>query len=243
MNHRFWLGVALGSALALAQTAAPGEVEITAEPYHHLFLENRWVRVFKVEVPPRAATIVHWHRHDYVFVTLGDSDVMNQPAGEKPVELELKDGETHFSRAPFAHVARNLADTPFRNVTIELLNVRTQRDCPTPPGCGAAFRNGSGALTIWNRYGDVTVNEIVMDPGQELEKHSHQTAHLVIAVTDADLESDVAGRGNSQIHQRAGDVAWVPGGFTHSLRNVGKSPARYVALEFRCRKNQTPCPE
>jgi len=41
---------------------------------------------------------------------------------DKPeVHLQLKDGETHFTRGGFAHIASNLADTPFRNVTIELL--------------------------------------------------------------------------------------------------------------------------
>jgi hypothetical protein len=37
-------------ATLLAQTAP--EVEITAEPLHHLALQNKYVRVFKVEGPP-----------------------------------------------------------------------------------------------------------------------------------------------------------------------------------------------
>ena len=45
------------------------------------------------------------------------------PVRDKPeVHLVLKDGEVHFSRGRFAHVARNLSDAPFRNVTIELLH-------------------------------------------------------------------------------------------------------------------------
>ena len=53
--------------LLLAQTTS--EVEITAEPSHHLALENEYIRIFKVEVALRSATLMHVHHHDYVFVT------------------------------------------------------------------------------------------------------------------------------------------------------------------------------
>src|SRR5215467_3444478 len=94
----------------LGQSAS--EVEITAEPHHHLSLENEYVRVFKVEVSPHTATLMHRHRHDYLFVTLGDSHVSNEVEGKAPVDLRLPDGETHFSAGNFAHIARNLSDQP-----------------------------------------------------------------------------------------------------------------------------------
>jgi len=72
-----------------AQTAT--EVEITAEPSHHLALENEYVRVFKVEVPAHAATLMHRHRHDYVYVTLGDAHLSNEVEGKPPVEVKLAD--------------------------------------------------------------------------------------------------------------------------------------------------------
>ena len=53
------------TTLLAAQATAP-EVEITAEPAHHLTFENKSVRVFNVEVPPHAETLMHWHRHDYI---------------------------------------------------------------------------------------------------------------------------------------------------------------------------------
>src|SRR6059058_2183589 len=57
------------------------EVEITAEPHHRLSLENQYVRVFKVDVPPHESTLMHRHRHDYIFVTLGASEVSNELKG------------------------------------------------------------------------------------------------------------------------------------------------------------------
>jgi len=55
-----------------------------------------------------------------VFVTLGDSVVESERVGEKPMKLELKDGETRFTKGGFAHKAVNLSDKPFVNVTVEL---------------------------------------------------------------------------------------------------------------------------
>jgi hypothetical protein len=69
----------------LAQTTP--EVEITAEPSHHLALENEYVRVFQVEVAPHAATLMHRHNHDYFAVTFGDAHISNEVEGKPPVEV------------------------------------------------------------------------------------------------------------------------------------------------------------
>src|SRR5882672_6637048 len=112
---------------ALAQQ--PQSVEITSEPSHHLVFQNEYVRVFDVTVAPKASTLVHRHNSDYLFVTLGDSDVVSARVGEKPAALHLKDGEVRFTPGNFAHAAINESDRPFHNITIELLqpsaNVKT----------------------------------------------------------------------------------------------------------------------
>jgi quercetin dioxygenase-like cupin family protein len=89
------------------------EVQITSEPSHHLVLENEYIRVFKVEVAPHASTLMHRHRHDYVFVTLGDAHVSNESEGKPSVDLKLSDGETRFVAGNFAHVAKISRTSPF----------------------------------------------------------------------------------------------------------------------------------
>src|SRR5260370_30282618 len=78
-----------------AQTTT--EVEITSEPSHHLALENEYVRVFKVEVAPRASTLTHRHRHDYVFVTLRGAHISNEVQGKPPLDVKFTDGDTRFT--------------------------------------------------------------------------------------------------------------------------------------------------
>jgi quercetin dioxygenase-like cupin family protein len=95
--------------------------DVPGEPHHHLKIENEYIRAYYVEVPPHEDTQLHQHDHDYLFVTLGATEVINAVLGKPEVKLALRDGEVRFTRGGFAHVARNLGDKPFRNVTIELL--------------------------------------------------------------------------------------------------------------------------
>jgi quercetin dioxygenase-like cupin family protein len=214
-----------------AQTAT--EVEITAEPSHHLVLDNEYVRVFKVEIAPHGATLMHRHRRDYVFVTLGDTHVSNEVEGKAPADVKLNDGDTRFAPGNFAHIARNLSDLPFRNLTIELTQDEKSRRSPSywPEDSGEKIFAGGRSKILFVKDG-VRVSEVNLEPGAVVPSHRHDGPHLLVAVSDLDLRSDVDGMGPMPGTFKAGDIKWLPGGYTHTLTNVGKSPARFVTLEF-----------
>ncbi len=235
MKHPLIFLAFLWAAVTLtAQISSTKDVEITAEPDHHLALENEYVRVFKVEVPPHAGTLMHWHRHNYVFVTLGASEVSNEVKGKPPVTLNLQDGETRFLPGNFAHTATNLSDQPFRNVTIELLQDDKARESPPPDwneDRGMRVLDGGTQDILFVKDG-VRVSEIDLQPGATLPKHHHAGPHLLVAVSDLEVRSDVEGMGPMPGHFKSGDVKWLPGGYSHTLTNVGKSNAKFITLEF-----------
>lgn len=222
----------IAGAMLLAQ--AGSEVEITSEPHHHLALDNPYVRVFKVEVPPRQATLMHYHRHDYWFVTIGASQVENDVEGKPPAKLQLADGETWFLPGGFAHIARNISDTPFNNLTIEFMQDEKARQSPPPKWDEErglhVLDNGTQHILFAND--GVRVSEIELQPGGTIPKHHHAGPHLVAAVSDLELRSDVEGKDPSTRTLKSGDVAWVPGGFTHTVTNIAKQAAKFVTLEF-----------
>lgn len=233
MKPLLWLIFA--ALMLLTQAGGPAEVEITGEPSHHLAIENAYVRVFQVEVAPHAATLLHRHRHDYFFVTLGPSEVANDVAGKAPLTLKLADGETRFVPGNFAHVARNLTDKPFRNVTIEFLKDEEARKNPPlrwDEERGLNVLHGGTQEILFVQNG-VRVSEVELQPGGMMPRHHHAGPHLLVAVSDLEVRSDVEGKGPMPGHFKSGDVKWLPGGYTHSLTNVGKNPARFVTLEFR----------
>lgn len=222
------------SAAVFAQQ--PKEVEIPSEPSHHQVLQNEFVRVFDVTVAPKSSTLVHRHNHDYLFVTLGDSDVVNARTGASPVPLRLKDGEIRFTPGNFSHAAINQSDKPFHNLTIELLKPSTgvktcTEACAMPVACTA----GPGTIcpSIERRIASDqwTALYVTMPPGSRLEKHTHDKPHLVVAITDLDLTQQV-GAETRHTQVPAGGYAWVPAGLTHTLANTGAKAAQYVALEF-----------
>jgi quercetin dioxygenase-like cupin family protein len=226
------VGAIAVAALLLAQTGS--EVEITSEPHHHLALENPYVRVFKVVVAPRQATLMHHHRHDYWFVTIGASEVENDVEGQPPAKLNLTDGETRFLPGGFAHIARSLSDKPFRNVTIEFMQDEKARESPPPKWDeerGLHVLDGGTQDILFVNDG-VRVSEVELQPSGTIPKHHHAGPHLVAAVSDLDLRSDVEGEGPSIRQLKSGDVAWVPGGFTHTVTNVGKQKAKFITFEF-----------
>ncbi len=217
----------------LGAFAAAPEVEITSEPSHHLAIDNEHVRVFQVEVAPSAATLLHRHRHDYLFVTLGDSHVANEVADKPPVDLKLLDGETRFTPGNFAHVARNLSDRPFRNVTIELMEDDKPRTAPSPwPMEGGDKEFPGGQIKVLFVRDGARVSAIELQPSATVPSHHHDGPHLLVAVSDLDLRSDVDGLGPMPGQFKSGAVKWLPGGYTHTLTNVGKNAARFVTVEF-----------
>ena len=226
MNPKLAVLAALLPAMALAQPPA-SEVAIDAEPHHHLVLENAQVRVFQVEVAPHASTLMHRHNRDYIFVTLGPAEIENDVAGKPPASLKLQDGETRFSTGGFAHLAKNLADTPFRNVTIELLQPGKAAE-----GAGKPRELPGGTIAPILVKDGVRVSDVRLKAGGAIPRHHHDGPHLIVAVTDLTLRNEVEGQAAVTRPLKAGEVAWIPGGITHTVTNEAAGEARLITLEF-----------
>jgi len=196
-------------------------VEITSEPNHHLVFENEYVRVFDVTVAPRATTLVHRHNHDYLFVTLGDSDVVSVRPGEKPVSLKLKDGEVRFTPGNFAHAAVNQADRPFHNITIELLKPSTNvKACTDSCDSGHLVSADQWSVSLVGLTPDATLNKAKSGPT------------LLVAVTDLELarkSDDAVG----PFKRASGGFDWIPAGRQETMHNGTSQAARFVTLEFK----------
>ena len=224
--------VVLVAAIAMVKSAS--EVELTSEPHHHLALVNKYVRVFKVEVAPHESTLMHWHRHDYVFFSLGPAEVSNEVAGKAPVTLRVNDGQGAFLEGNFAHIARNLGDTSFRNLTIEFLQDAKYRESPPPKWDeerGLDVLNG-GTREIMFVHDGVRASKIELQAGAVFPKHTHPGPYLLIALTDLNLRNENGGRGSQTVKLNVGDFDWTEHPITHTVTNTGKQEAKFIVLEF-----------
>jgi oxalate decarboxylase/phosphoglucose isomerase-like protein (cupin superfamily) len=217
------------------------ELEITAEPHHQMVLANDQVRVFNVEVPPHSETLMYWHRHDYIYVVLGAAQIVNAVKGKDPATLALADGDVTFVPGTFAHIFRNLSSQPFRNVTIELLRDEKLRQSPAhwnpaypEEDRGLAIFHGGTQEILFVKDG-VRVSEVELQPGAVIPAHHHVGPHLLVAINDYQMRSDVEGKGKGSnlISMTPGETKWTPGGYSHTLTNTGHNAAKFISLEFR----------
>jgi len=172
-QRRLFFPLLAFAVLAAGQVSPPPTIEITAEPNHHLMLENQFVRVFKVVLGPHAAMIVHNHRHDYFFTVLGESHIENDVVGKPPALRTFHDGDTFFVPGDFAHTAKNLSDQTFQVVAVELMqNDKVQIEHKWDEDRGLHILNGGTRDILFAKDG-VRVSDLELQPGGVVPKHHH----------------------------------------------------------------------
>jgi hypothetical protein len=244
MKRQVFFG--LIATLLAAQATAP-EVELSAEPHHHLALENKYVRVYNVEVPPHSDTLMHHHRHDYFAVNLGTAEVVNAVKDKPPITIKLQDAQITFAAASFAHIVSNQTDQPFRNVTIEIVDDESLRNSAAHGGIlwdpgknedRALETFSGGTQQILFVKDGIRASEFELQPGAVVPMYHHKGPHLLVAISDLDIRSDVKSddkngpQGPMPGHFKSGDSKWLPGNYSHTLTNTGTKPAKFVTLEF-----------
>lgn len=235
---KFWPAFSLSCLFVAAQSAAP-EVEITAEPHHHQVFANDRVRIFYVEIPAHGETLLHWHRHDYVYINLGEAQVSNEAKGKQPVNVKLHDGDAGLISASFAHVAKNLNDTPFRNIDVELLHDTALRRLPKPSEDqrALAILQGGTQQVLWVKDG-VRASEFELQPNAAVPSQAKARAIVLVALNELDFYTndprshDAHEPAAPKVHLKPGEAKWLPVGFRHPLVNAGKSVAKFVTLEI-----------
>ena len=239
-----------GNQTPTAQTAAA--VSITSEPHHHLSLQNDYVKVYEVEVAPHESTLLHQHDRDYVYITIGDAQVTSAIPGRQEVHLKLADGEARFSRGGFAHVARNDADTPFRNVTIELLrpqgelrNLCLQVIANEPAACPGTPEKPAPAAThtAWPEFktGETRVILTRVKPRQKVNLRDSRWEQLIVAL-DEGVIAFAAGKGPEKSLRPGGSVWLGREDVARVFQNGGDKEARFITLQMQPKGSQEPAP-
>jgi hypothetical protein len=76
--------------MLLAAVNGHSQIQVSQEPRHHKVLENEWVRVLDVHVPPHDTTLMHKHSTPSVFVLLSRAKTV---WNEDTVEFHVMDIE------------------------------------------------------------------------------------------------------------------------------------------------------
>lgn len=230
-----------------AQAPERQAARLPGEPHHHLELENSYVRAYSVEVAAHDSTLLHQHDHDYIYVSLGPADVINAVRGKPELHQMLKDGELHFLRGGFAHVARNLSDAPFRNITIEFLHAQgevrnlCEKIIEAPLGECQKFNGGTVSSEPWFETDELRVDFAQLGPKANFGGTA-RIDNLLVALDQAELEVDSPGK--PAVRLVSGDVLWLPGGTAQSFINLkNDAPSRFLLLSFKDSAASPPAPK
>ena len=226
-------------ALPLLSQQAQVPVEITAEPHHHLVIDNMFVRVFTVSVDPGASTLMHHHGRDYLSVSVGDAQVTNAKEGAQPVAVTFKDGDTRFTPSGLNHAITNTGQAAFHNATIELLGPTTNQkacteSCAVPTPCDSADKAACVSVNKLFSADQWTVTLVTLPAGAKYPQHTHLANFLNVPLADADLSVQNQNQAATGVHNKAGEPTWN-NPVVHTVTNTGKTTARVVVLEFRGR--------
>ena len=239
---RFLLLFCLGAGLSAAQDAKQSTldkygptVEITAEPSHHLKIENPYVRTFYVEVAPGQSTKMHHHGYDYLAVILGHSEIDSITPDGAVKHSVLEDGTVGYTPAGLTHVATDRATTPFRNATIELLQNQGH------PVCVKNCDNDPRAkdwrpLTAESKligYGDTFRISLATIKAKQTVSTDEPFPHLVILLTDMNAHTGPQGKEGTDFNMKADEMMFHGGHPDSGLTNVGDQDVRLVVVEFK----------
>ena len=222
------LAMLCGNLVACAaQASTPSAVPIEQEPAHRLVLQNEHVRVFEVSLPAGDETLWHEHLHDGVSVRLTDATVEDQPKDGKAETFRMRRGEVAYGATPTAriHRLRNVGETAFRNVYIELL---TLHDASTDSAVAAApdprvvFENDR-----------VRALRRILAPGESTDMHMHASEGVAVPATAGRLKISYPDGTTRSVEMKAGAVQWIEPGTTHRLKNIGDAGIEIVDIELK----------
>jgi len=233
------------SSAAQDPTAPLPAVPLRDEPHHRLILQNDFVRVYSVDVPPLDATVLHKHDLPYLGVTLGAADLVNVVSGKPEAHVTLEDGQVIYSPGAYSHLVRTDAGTPFRNVTIELVRPQgTARNLckeiipgalgACPQQAAASKKNSSESADDEIAYFETDEARVVLIKiagGRDYVDEAPKLSCLLIALTDANLDVDLGGQHISFLH--GGDVLWLPVGTHRKVVDFLGTKSSFLLVSFK----------
>ena len=227
--------ILLTASLAWGQQGDP--VDVSAEPHHHLVLDNLFVKAYAVQVAPKDSTLMHRHGKDYLSIAVGDSEIQNTKQGAQPATVKFKSGDTRYTPAGLVHAVADSTDVPFRNVTIELLQPTTNQkncteSCSIPIKCEGSTPCATSTKLITSDQWSVT--EVTVPPGGLYPQHTHLANFLVVALNDSQMKVRNQDGPEQTMKSTAGQVTWH-NPEVHTIKNASTTPAQVIILEFRGR--------
>ena len=198
-------------------------------------LRNDHVTAYQVEIPPGVSSSMHKHEKDLLSIAIsgGELRVKGDNSSE---DVKAAPGELNFREGPFTHSVENIGKSPIRVVDILFAAPQGRQVKPAHKKTHYCDENNKTAC-VTERYLFCTTKfcaeDVTMGPGAKSTRHSHDTDHMMVAVSDYTLSDDTTGKGTMERKVKSGGVEYLPAGITHVLTNTGPNEAHFIAIIFK----------
>ncbi len=223
---RLTVGIIAASLSSYAQPAGPSSTQ-------KVLLENEFVRVFEIRVPPGVFEPKHSHARG---VTIALSDYSNEAKSFPDGKVSggpVKFGDVRWAE-PVTHEARNTGATEQHVIRIEL-----KQDAPSSNSTSAARPDELDSLLACtdtlklifeNQFVRVIDDRIPAGVAEPKHRHPHG---LTIALADSDSEAvTYPDHQTARRHAALGDVRWTEA-VVHEVRNVGTTDSHTIRIELK----------
>ena len=113
------------SSIIFCVSAIKAQVPVREEPRHHPILQNKYIRLLDVWLPPGDTTLFHIHATPSFFVILSNTSTASQISGKEWVKDRSQAGNTwyrSFIADTLIHRVCNIDTLPFHVNDIEILS-------------------------------------------------------------------------------------------------------------------------
>jgi hypothetical protein len=225
-----------------AQTPATAPVALKDEPHHRLLFENEYVRAWAFGIEGHQATLLHNHDVPYFGVAVGAADFINAVTGKPESHVTLTDGQVNYSKGGFSHLVRTESDTPFRNLTIELVRpqgaarnrcVKVVADSPLdcPPTTASPL---GAATTLVFETDEVTLQSGEVASIFRIAGADTQPARVLGVLDQSELTVETPGQPPKKVQVHSGEALWLNAGTAATFVNTGpRATSHFVLVTFK----------
>ena len=206
-------------------------VPVDQEPNHRLVLRGTSARVFDVAFPPGQASLFHRHDKDSVMVCLQGADVPSEEPG-KPVAARppIPSGDIYYrayARNPFVHRIRNVGQSDFRMLDIEILKE------PAAPGAPYELATLPAAADAVIDNERVRVSRISVGAYAATDLMHFNGSHLLVSMTDGEFDLERPDAPSARLATRRGNLHLEENPQQWIIRNPAGSALEFVAIEVK----------
>jgi quercetin dioxygenase-like cupin family protein len=211
-----------GSSSAQLPIDTSKVIQVRNEPRHHDVLDNGWVRVLDVHLPPGDTSLFHKHTTPSIFLVLGNTRTGAQTIIEPRHRTFSTEGLWYedFTDTPRIHRVWNEDKIPFHTIDIEL---------PHRPGRLVDPAIDLPSFTLLFDEKPVRGYRLSLAGGKDVRLNSRQAPVIVVGLSGPAVEAKV----NEKAFREKGDYIFLPAGTPIQFVNKGAADVQFAVFELK----------